>query len=164
MSTIRIAEHRRSRNYTHCRDFCENKRPLTAVKSRQWARVPRTPRRDDVLAFSTTPLPEFRSKLYWLTMRCVAIGIDPSFLALAQRVRLGKIFLGDQLFKRGEPVLKVSRTIVGFTALSSSLELLCESRGPLSPSEMSLHREPYGNRKRLCLPRLGKHGGPIVAG
>ena len=57
----------------------------------------------------------------------------------------------------------VMRAVVGLTAIAAALSSSASAAGPFLPSEMPLLGEFHGERKRLSLPRLGKHRPAVVA-
>src|SRR5215475_4115455 len=75
----------------------------------------------------------------------------------------GQTFRGHQTLQRGQPVLVVARTVIGFAAIRGGLEFVGQRSCPLFPREMPLFREFDGQRECLRLPRLGKHRASRVA-
>src|ERR1700738_1421695 len=57
----------------------------------------------------------------------------------------------------------VTRTVVGFPATRGDLELVGEGSRPFLPCEIPLLGELHRERKRLGLPRLGKHRLALVS-
>src|SRR6516165_10760534 len=57
----------------------------------------------------------------------------------------------------------VMRTVVGFPATRGGFELVGECSRPFLPCEMPLLGELHRERKRLGLPRLGKHPLSLVS-
>ena len=61
-------------------------------------------------------------------------------------------------------MLVIMRPVVRFTALDGGLEFIRQRSGPFLPGEISLLGKLDGERKRLCLPRLGKRWPVRVVG
>src|SRR5579863_6117281 len=80
---------------------------------------------------------EADGKLDWLTVRCVPIGFRPGFFACGERGRIGQTFCRNQAFESGKPMIVVSRTVVGLTAIGSGFELRGQRGGPFLPGEVA---------------------------
>jgi hypothetical protein len=102
-------------------------------------------------------------QLHWLAVRSATIGICPGLFAREQRGRIGQALGRDKALESRQPMLVVMRAVVGLAAIGSGLEFAGERCGPLLPREMPLLGELDGQRKRLRLPRLGKHRPAFVA-
>src|SRR5258708_38872676 len=60
-------------------------------------------------------------------------------------------------------MLVITRTVVGLAAVCGCLEFVGEGSRPFLPREMPLFGKLDGERERLGLPGLGKHGPALVA-
>jgi len=93
----------------------------------------------------------------------MAIGVGPGFFAREHGCSVGETFSSDKTLERGEPMLIVTRAIVGLATVGGGFQFLSESRGPLFPSEMTEFGEFYGEGKGLRLPRFGEDRPAVVA-
>ena len=57
----------------------------------------------------------------------------------------------------------VPRAVVRLAAIGGGLESIGERTGPFLPREVPLFGKFDGERKRICLPRLGKHRPTVVS-
>src|SRR4029077_10075647 len=85
------------------------------------------------------------------------VRVGPRFFAGGERCRVAQALGGNQSLQSRKPMFVVMRAVVGLTAIGGGLELLRKRRGPFLPSEMPMLGEFHGKRKRLRLPRFGKH-------
>jgi hypothetical protein len=56
----------------------------------------------------------------------VPVSLRPLFLSRAQGGRRDEIFRGDKAFERGQPMVVIARTVIGFASATRSGELLGE--------------------------------------
>ena len=93
----------------------------------------------------------------------VPVGVDPGVLSRLERGRVSQALGGDQALQRGQPVLVISRAVVGLTARGGGPQFVGQRRGPLRPGEMAALRQRDREGERLRLPRLGEHRSAVVA-
>src|SRR5271169_5572548 len=90
-------------------------------------------------------------------MRCARASAPPSFAGAVKRFRVGKVFGGNETFKRGKPVLIVGLARVGIAASLRFFNFIAERGGPLGAGKHSALLERLRKREGLRLPRLAKH-------
>ena len=103
-------------------------------------------------------------QLYWHTMGGTPVGVCPGLLARNQGRGIGQALRGDQVLESRKPMIIVMGTVVGFTGGRGGVELVGKPGCPLFPGEISLFGEFHGERKCLCLPRLGKYRLALILG
>src|SRR5258708_26807226 len=91
------------------------------------------------------------------------VGLGPGLLSREQRSRIGQALVRDQALESHKPMIIVTRTVVRFPATRGDLELVGEGSRPFLPCEIPLLGELHRERKRLGLPRLGKHRPALVS-
>src|SRR5690348_17608853 len=77
----------------------------------------------------------------------MAIGLCPGFLTRGERGRIGQPFFRDEALERGQPMIVVTRTVVGLTAIGGRFEFRGQRRGPFLPGEMTLFGKPDCERE-----------------
>src|SRR5258708_21945814 len=91
------------------------------------------------------------------------VGLGPGLLSREQRSRIGHALVRARAPERRKPMIILTRTVVGFPASRGGFELVGEGSRPFLPCEIPLLGELHRERKRLGLPRLGKHRFALVS-
>jgi|SRR5262245_325734 len=103
-------------------------------------------------------------KLNWFAMRRVPVGVGPGFFTLEKRGRIGQTLCRDKSFESGQPMLVITRAIIGITAICGGFKLIGKSCRPFFPTKVTSLGKLDSERERLCLPRLGEHRSALVTG
>src|SRR5215472_1199495 len=90
-------------------------------------------------------------------MGSASVSVCPGLFARNQAGRIGEALSRDQVLESRQPMIIVMGAVVGFTGSRGGVELVGQRGCPFLPGEIPLFGEFHGERKRLCLPRLGKY-------
>src|ERR1700756_5804460 len=90
-------------------------------------------------------------------MGSAPVGLGPRLLARSQARRIAQAFGCTQALESAQPMVIVTRAVVGLTAARGGAEFIGQRDRPFLPSELPLLRELDCERERFGLPRFGKH-------
>lgn len=93
-----------------------------------------------------------------------AIGFRPRVFACVECRQVSEAFGRDQALEGCQPMMIVTRPVVGLAAPGGGLEFSGESGRPFLPGKVSLIRELDDEREGLRLPGLGKYRPALIAG